>query len=127
MVPMSLHRGSNPEALLEKPAPEPAMGRAGLAPDSDVQRGALREIFSALSLRRMTLYWIDFLASLVLGYSALVLFPLAHPFSLEASVCFAIVFGGTGACLAVPVLGTTPVAFSVPKRIRSNPGFGFDP
>ena len=87
---MSLHRGSNPEALLEKPAPEPAMGRAGLAPDSDVQRGALREIFSALSLRRMTLYWIDFLASLVLGYSALVLFPLAHPFSLEASVCFAI-------------------------------------
>lgn len=58
--------------------------------DSQLQRGELKEIFSALSSRRMGVYWTDFLISLAMGYLALALFPVTHLVSWRAGLSFVI-------------------------------------
>ena len=49
---------------------------------------SLRSLVEDLYQRRMAVYWIDFLLSILVGYGALMAFPLRHPLSLAAAVTF---------------------------------------
>jgi fatty acid desaturase len=79
MEPMLSPSGPAPGALME-PAPE----HVGLSRQTEVQALALHEIVLALRARKMSIYWIDFLASAGAGYLAFALFPLDRPLSIRA-------------------------------------------
>jgi fatty acid desaturase len=53
-----------------------------------IRNEELRALLHGLSGHKMSIYWIDFVASLLIGYAAFILFPLGNVWTGRAAVCF---------------------------------------